>query len=58
MPGFAREGRRTVISTLAFTVLDAGNDGSITPGGAGETCPPTCGSGDERVFLREGVFTP
>jgi hypothetical protein len=58
VPGFAREGRRAVISTLALTVLDMGNDGSIVPGGAGESCPPTCGSGDERVFLREGVFTP
>jgi hypothetical protein len=34
-------------------VLDAGPDGSIT-----ESCPYSCGSGDEKVFLRQGLFAP
>ena len=33
---------------------DAGADGDVIVAG----CPPTCGTGDETVFLREGVFTP
>jgi hypothetical protein len=56
VPGFATEGKRAVMSTFSITLTDAGPDGSVVaPSG---TCPPTCGSGDERVFLRQGVFTP
>jgi hypothetical protein len=57
VPGFAKEGERAIISTLSVRVEDTGNDGDIDPGGE-ESCPPTCGTGDEAVFLREGVFTP
>ncbi len=60
VPGFAREGDRTVISTFSMTVEDAGPDGSLdpSPDPLGLGCPPTCGSGDEKVFLRQGVFAP
>jgi len=37
------------------TVLDAGADGSIAAGGG---CPVTCGTGDENVFLDQGMFAP
>jgi hypothetical protein len=53
---FAKEGKRAVISALSVELLDAGGDGSIGPPAG--TCPPTCGSGDERVYLRQGVFVP
>ncbi len=56
LPGMAREGKRTILSTFAFELDDAGPDGSILPPSG--TCPPTCGTGDESVFLRQGVFTP
>jgi TolB protein len=55
LPGFVREGARTIISSLSLQLLDVGLDGSI---GAPASCPPTCGTGDERIFLRQGVFTP
>jgi uncharacterized repeat protein (TIGR01451 family) len=60
VPGFARERARSVISTFSLALLDAGADGSLTPATdpLGLGCPPTCGSGDEEVFLRQGVFAP
>jgi dienelactone hydrolase len=56
VPGFAREGKRAVISAFSLKLLDAGPDGTITPGSG--SCPPTCGTGDEAVYLRQGVFAP
>jgi hypothetical protein len=56
VPGLVREGDRTVISALGVNVEDAGADGSIAP--PSEACPPSCGSGDENVFLRQGLFAP
>ncbi len=56
LPGMAREGKRTILSTFAFELDDAGPDGSILPPSG--TCPPTCGSGDESVYLRQGLFVP
>jgi hypothetical protein len=56
VPNFARETKRTVIATRSIKVLDAGVDGTITPGSG--SCPPTCGSGDEKAYLESGVFTP
>jgi hypothetical protein len=35
-------------------IKDAGPNGT----GYGAGCPPTCGDGDETVFMREGVFIP
>ena len=55
VPGFAHEGARAVVSTFSVNVLDAGADGDVGPSSA---CPPTCGTGDEAVFLRQGAFTP
>ncbi len=60
VPGFAREGDRTIISSFSIELRDVGPDGSVTPSPdpLGLGCPPTCGSGDERVFLRQGIFAP
>jgi Tol biopolymer transport system component len=54
VPGFAKEGKRSVISA-SFKVMDAGADGDATPPSG---CPPACGTGDERTFLDQGVFAP
>ena len=56
MPGFAKEGKRAVISALSLELLDPGPDDTIDP--VSGTCPPACGSGDEQAFLHEGVFLP
>jgi hypothetical protein len=56
VPGFAKENSRMVIRSLANNLLDLGADGVLTPGSG--TCPPTCGSGDEKVFETQGMFTP
>jgi Tol biopolymer transport system component len=53
VPGFAKEGRRAVMSMLSIALQDPGTDGSL---GAG--CPPACGTGDESAFLTQGLFTP
>jgi hypothetical protein len=55
VPGSAREGKRSVITSTAIKVKDAGPDHNADPGSA---CPPTCGTGDERTFLDQGVFLP
>ena len=56
LPNFARERSRAVISTHSLEILDLGPDDSITPPSG--ACPPNCGSGDESVFVRQGVFLP
>jgi hypothetical protein len=56
VPGWAKEGKSAVISALSVTVLDAGDDGNITLPSI--SCALTCGTGDEQVFLRQGLFTP
>jgi hypothetical protein len=53
---FAREGQRAVISAFSVQLLDQGPDGQFDPGPG--PCPPQCGTGDERVLLEQGVFTP
>ncbi len=55
VPGFAKEGRRAVIAALSVRLDDPGADASFGPTSA---CPPTCGTGDEHPFLRQGVFAP
>jgi hypothetical protein len=53
VPGTVTEGRRSVWQLGQVEVKDAG------PNGTGyASCPPTCGDGDETVFLRQGVFVP
>jgi hypothetical protein len=56
VPGFAKENSRMVIRSLSNVLLDAGADGTLTPGTG--TCPPSCGSGDEKVFETQGLFQP
>ncbi len=60
VPGFVKEGARAVVSAFSVSVEDAGLDGVIdpSPDPVGLGCPPTCGSGDEKVYLRQGVFAP
>lgn len=53
LPGFAREGKRTVAATPTLSIYDAGPDGS-----AGSGCPLSCGTGDESPYLVQGTFTP
>jgi hypothetical protein len=55
-PGFAQEEHRSIFSILNLSIKDAGADGSVTPPSG--SCPYTCGSGDETVFLKSGVVTP
>jgi hypothetical protein len=53
VPGTVIEGKRSVWQLGQVEVEDAG------PNGTGfESCPPTCGDGDETVFLRQGFFIP
>jgi hypothetical protein len=53
VPNTVVEGRRSVWQLGQVEVKDAG------PNGTGyASCPPTCGDGDESVFLRQGVFVP
>ena len=53
-PAVARELSRAVWQLSGLDVYDAGPNGS----GFGSGCPPTCGDGDERVYLRQGLFAP
>ncbi len=54
VPGMIPEGKRTILATHSFAVLDAGLDGSVSAPG----CPPSCGTGDEETYLEQGTFTP
>jgi plastocyanin len=54
VPNFAREGKRTIIDSLSVNLKDAGADGSI----GAASCAPNCGTGDEQIFMRQGVFLP
>jgi acyl-homoserine-lactone acylase len=56
VPGMIAEGKRALVSVSSVELLDAGPDGQITPSGL--TCPPSCGTGDESVYLRQGIFAP
>ena len=55
IPGAIREGKRAVWELGQFHVRDAGPNGT---GYESPACPPTCGDGDETLFLRQGVFVP
>jgi hypothetical protein len=53
-PGIVRELSRAVWDLGPLEVYDAGpNETGIDSG-----CPPTCGDGDEQVFMHQGLFTP
>jgi hypothetical protein len=53
---YVKERKRTIIEVASVQLEDAGPDGTLTPPSG--SCPPTCGSGDENVFMRQGVFAP
>jgi hypothetical protein len=53
MPGAVVERRRAVWQLGQTTVRDAGANGT-----GYALCPPTCGDGDEKTFLRQGIFIP
>jgi TolB protein len=55
VPGAVREGKRAVWEVGQIHVRDPGPNGT---GYESPACPPTCGDGDETLFLREGVFVP
>ena len=53
IPGAVSERQRAIWALGQIQVKDAG------PNGTGyASCPPTCGDGDETVFMRQGVFVP
>jgi hypothetical protein len=53
VPGAVQERMRAIWELSQIQVKDAG------PNGTGyASCPPTCGDGDETVFMRQGVFVP
>jgi hypothetical protein len=53
IPGAVTERQRAIWALDQVQVKDAG------PNGTGyASCPPTCGDGDETVFMREGIFIP
>jgi hypothetical protein len=54
IPGALREGKRAIWQLGQATVQDAGPNGT----GYGSGCPANCGDGDERTFLRQGIFVP
>jgi len=55
IPGSVREGKRSIWELGQVHVRDAGPNGT---GYESPACPPTCGDGDETLFLRQGVFVP
>jgi hypothetical protein len=54
LPGSVIELRRAIWDIQQIIVKDAGPNGT----GYSAGCPPTCGDGDETVYLREGIFVP
>ncbi len=54
VPGTVLEGKRAIISALSLVLKDLGANAT----GASPGCDPNCGDGDEKVFLRQGVFAP
>ena len=53
IPGAVSERQRAIWALGQIRIDDAG------PNGTGyASCPPTCGDGDETVFMRQGIFVP
>jgi hypothetical protein len=53
IPGAVSERMRTIWALDQIQIKDAG------PNGTGyAACPPTCGDGDETVFMKQGIFVP
>jgi hypothetical protein len=53
-PGAVVAGQRAIWQIQKLEVVDPGPNGT----GFDSGCPPTCGDGDETVFMRPGVFVP
>jgi Tol biopolymer transport system component len=53
VPGIVPEGKRSVWQAGQVTIMDEGANGT-----GYESCPPTCGDGDEAFFMRQGIFVP
>jgi hypothetical protein len=54
LPGAVLEEKRTIWELEQVVVRDAGPNGTGYDAG----CPSACGDGDERTFLRQGLFVP
>ena len=52
-PGAVLEQKRSVWALGQTTLRDAGANGT-----GYANCPPTCGDGDEKTFMRQGIFIP
>jgi hypothetical protein len=55
IPGAVWEGQRAIWELGQIHVRDPGPNGA---GFESPACPPSCGDGDETLFLRQGVFVP
>jgi hypothetical protein len=53
IPGAVPERKRSVWTFGQTVVRDAGANGT-----GYAACPPTCGDGDEKTFMRQGLFVP
>jgi hypothetical protein len=53
LPGAVLERKRSVWAFGQTIVRDAGANGT-----GYAACPPTCGDGDEKTFMRQGIFIP
>jgi hypothetical protein len=53
LPGAVIERKRAIWALGATIVEDAGANGT-----GYAVCPPTCGDGDERILMRQGIFVP
>jgi hypothetical protein len=53
LPGAVLERKRSVWAFGQVVVRDAGANGT-----GYASCPPTCGDGDEKTFMRQGIFIP
>ena len=53
LPGAVVERKRAIWALGQTVVRDAGANGT-----GYAVCPPTCGDGDERTFMRQGIFIP
>ena len=58
-PDAVTERQRAIYET-DFRVLDAGPDGLVVPPVMApiNPCPPRCGTGDENLYVRDGLFAP
>jgi hypothetical protein len=54
LPGLNQAGRNAITEVLSVKLKDPGPNGTGYDAG----CPPTCGDGDEAIFLGQGWFVP